>query len=60
VSGWSEDGSINEGRQFALLSLKAEFQKAFVAELAWQPTWGGAYNNSKDRSTVSFALGYRF
>jgi hypothetical protein len=59
VSGWSEDGSINEGRQFALLSLKAEFQKAFVAELA-RNLPGAAYNNSKDRSTVSFALGYRF
>ncbi|WP_088284992.1 DUF1302 family protein [Ideonella sp. A 288] len=60
LSGWSEDGSINEGRQFAVLSLKAEYRKAFVAELAWQPTWGGAYNNTKDRSTASLCLGYRF
>lgn len=60
VSGWSEDGSISKGRQFAIVSLKAEVQKAFVAELAWQPTWGGAYNNLKDRSTASLSLGYRF
>jgi hypothetical protein len=60
VSGWSEDGSISQGRQFAVLSLKAEFRKAFVAELAWQPTWGGLYNNTKDRSTASLSLGYRF
>ena len=60
VSGWSEDGAISKGRQFAVLSLKAEFRKSFVAELAWQPTWGGAYNNLKDRSTTSLSVGYRF
>lgn len=60
VKGWSEDGAINEGRQFAILSLKAEYLKAWVAELAWNPTWGGAYNNLKDRSNASVSLGYRF
>lgn len=60
VSGWSEDGSISEGRKFAVLSLKAEIHKAVLAELAWQPTWGGAYNNLKDRSTASLSIGYRF
>lgn len=60
VSGWSEDGSISKGRQFAIVALKVEIQKAFVAELVWQPTWGGAYNNLKDRSTASLSLGYRF
>lgn len=60
LQGWSEDGAINEGRQFAILSLKAEYLKAWVAELAWNPTWGGAYNNLKDRSNASVSLGYRF
>lgn len=60
VSGWSEDGSISEGRKFAVLSLKAEIQKAVVVELAWQPTWGGAYNNLKDRSAASLSIGYRY
>lgn len=60
VSGWSEDGVISEGRQFAVLSLKADIQKAFQVELAWQPTWGGAYNNAKDRDSLSLSVGYRF
>jgi hypothetical protein len=60
VKGWSDDGAISEGRQFAILSLKATVAKAWQAELTWQPTWGGAYNNMKDRSVYSFALGYAF
>lgn len=60
VSGWSEDGTISEGRQFAVLSLRADIRKAFQVDLAWQPTWGGAYNNAKDRDTVSLSVGYRF
>lgn len=60
VKGWSEDSAIVQGRKFAILSLKAVLQKSFVAELAWQPTWGGAYNNLRDRSTVAASIGYQF
>lgn len=60
VSGWSEDGAISRGRQFAQLSLRADIRKSFQVELVWHPTWGGAYNNAKDRDTVSLSVGYRF
>lgn len=60
LAGWSEDGAISEGRQFASVSLKAEIRKSFVVELAWQPTWGGEYNNIKDRSATALSVGYRF
>ncbi|MEQ1519423.1 MAG: DUF1302 family protein, partial [Usitatibacteraceae bacterium] len=58
--GWSEDSAIVEGRNFAILSLKAEVKKAWIVELSWQPTWGGEYNNAKDRSSAALSVGYRF
>jgi hypothetical protein len=60
LSGWSSDGSIVEDRKLATLSLKATFAKRWFAEVAWQPTWGGAYNNLRDRSTAQMNLGYTF
>lgn len=60
LQGWSEDGTISEGRRVAVLSLRAEVAKAWLAEIAWQPTWGGGYNNQKDRDTLSMSVGYRF
>lgn len=60
VSGWTEDGSINKGRQFAVLSLKAIAHKMFTAELAWKPTWGGSYNLLRDRSTLEGTVGLQF
>lgn len=60
VSGWSEDGTINEGRQFAVVSLKAIVDKRYTAELAWLPTWGGTYNNLRDRSAAQATIGLQF
>ena len=60
VSGWAGDNTLNEGRMLAILSLRADFQKKWGAQIAWQPTWGGAYNNQSDRSTVQANLGYTF
>ena len=60
VSGWSGDNTLNEGRMLAVLSLRADFQKKWVAQLAWLPTWGGEYNSQADRSTVQASLGYQF
>lgn len=60
IQGWSEDNSISEGRKGAALSLKAVIHKSLVAELVWQHTWGGDYNNLRDRSTTAISVGYQF
>ena len=60
VSGWSGDGAINEGRNLAALSLRANFRSGFVADIAWVPTWGGTYNNQRDRSAFALYVGQRF
>ncbi len=60
VSGWSGDGGILKGRMFAIASLRANFASGWTAEIAWQPTWGGTYNNLRDRSTAQANLGYQF
>lgn len=35
IYGWSEDGLVSAGRQFAAVSVKGEFRKAFDMELTW-------------------------
>jgi hypothetical protein len=60
VSGWSGDGSILEGRMFAVVSLRADLANGITAEVAWQPTWGGTYNNLRDRGSAQANVGYRF
>jgi hypothetical protein len=60
VKGWSGDAGILEGRKLVLASLRAAFRGGFVAEVAWFPTWGGAYNNQRDRSAVQVFVGQRF
>ena len=53
VSGWSYDAAFNEGRQFAIISFRAEYQKQYTAEIAYQPIWGGRYNNARDRDVLT-------
>jgi hypothetical protein len=60
VSGWSGDGAILQGRKLAALSLRANFRSGFVGDIAWVPTWGGSYNNQRDRSAVALYIGQRF
>ncbi|WP_432720796.1 DUF1302 family protein [Jeongeupia wiesaeckerbachi] len=60
LQGWSEDGAIVEGRKLAIVSLKAIINKAFTAEIAWLPTWGGTYNNLSDRSAAQATVGVQF
>jgi hypothetical protein len=60
VSGWSGDGAILQGRYLAIASLRSSFGKGWTAELAWQPTWGGTYNNLRDRSVAQANVGYQF
>lgn len=60
VSGWSADGAISAGRQLARVAVKADIRKHYTVQLLWQPIWGGAYDNLKDRGTAAIELGYRF
>jgi hypothetical protein len=60
ISGWSGDGAILQGRNLAALSLRANFRNGFVGDIAWVPTWGGTYNNQRDRSAVALYIGQRF
>ena len=60
VSGWSGDLGIQEGRKLAMLSLRANVKGGWTAEVAWWPTWGGTYNNMRDRSTAQASIGYQF
>jgi hypothetical protein len=60
LSGWSGDGGILQGRKLAIASLRANWRGGFVADVAWVPTWGGTYNNQRDRSAVLVFVGQRF
>ncbi|MGH8856252.1 MAG: DUF1302 family protein, partial [Telluria sp.] len=60
VKGWSGDLLLNEGRKSANLALRFEYRRRYLAELAYQPSWGGDYHQAADRDTASAALGLRF
>jgi hypothetical protein len=60
VSGWSGDGMILQGRMLASASLQASFASRWTAAISWQPTWGGTYNNMRDRSTAQAYVSYEF
>ena len=60
VSGWSGDTAILEGRKLAIVSLRANWRSGFTGDIAWVPTWGGTYNNQRDRSAVQMSIGRRF
>ncbi len=60
VSGWSNDNGILQGRMLAIAALRANFARGWTAEVSWQPTWGGTYNNLRDRSTAQANVGYQF
>ena len=52
--------AILEGRKLAVASLRANWRSGFTADIAWVPTWGGTYNNQRDRSAVLMYIGQRF
>ncbi len=60
IKGWSGDGGINEGRNVAALSLRANFRGGLTAEIAWWPTWGGDYFILSDRDIAQASISYRF
>jgi hypothetical protein len=60
VSGWSGDNLLLEGRTVANLSLQATIARRWTAMLTWQPTWGGTYNNLRDRSIAQAYVSFQF
>jgi hypothetical protein len=60
VVGWSGDGVILEGRKLAIVSVQAVLPSHWIAAVSWNPTWGGTYNNSRDRSTAQAYVSYQF
>ena len=60
VKGWSGDQQLNEGRKSLSMALRFEYRERYLAELGYQPTWGGDYHQAADRDTASLAVGVRF
>jgi hypothetical protein len=60
VKGWSGDFLLNEGRKTAVLSLRFEYLKRYLADIAYMPTWGGDYNAASDRDTLALSVGVKF
>jgi hypothetical protein len=60
LKGWSYDGLINEGRNTLTLALRFEYRQRYLAEVVYNPNWGGDYNAYSDRDTVGFAVGVKF
>lgn len=60
IKGWSYDSAFNEGRNFAVVSLRAEYRKRYAAEISYAPVWGGAYNNVRDRDFVALSVSAKF
>lgn len=60
VKGWSGDMLLGEGRRTLNLALRFEYRQRYLAELGYQPSWGGDYNQAADRDTASVALGVKF
>jgi hypothetical protein len=60
VSGWSYDGTFNEGRNIGSIALRVDFRKSYYAEVAYAPIWGGAFNVYRDRSVFIASMGARF
>src|SRR5678809_941132 len=40
--------------------LRADLRSGFLGEISWVPTWGGTYNNQRDRSAIQLFIGQRF
>jgi Protein of unknown function (DUF1302) len=60
VRGWSYDDVFNEGRQSAVVALRAIAKKRYVAEASWISVWGGGYNIFKDRDIFVASVGVMF
>lgn len=60
VKGWVGDMLLNEGRRSLNLALRVEYRQRYLAELGYQPSWGGDDNPAADRDTAPVAVGVTF
>jgi hypothetical protein len=60
LKGWSYDFLLSEGRKSMRLGLRFEYRQRYLAELAYVPIWGGAYNIQRDKDQVALAVGVKF
>jgi len=60
VKGWSGDFLLNQGRKTLNLALRFEYRQRYLAEVSWQPNWGGDYNPLSDRDVLALAVGVQF
>ena len=60
VSGYSYDGTFQEGRQTVNLGLRADWSKRYFAEVQYTQYAGGAYNPLVDRDNVTLVVGAKF
>jgi hypothetical protein len=60
VKGWSGDFMLNQGRRTFNLALRVEYRQRYLAEIAWQPNWGGDYNPFSDRDTLALSVGIQY
>jgi hypothetical protein len=59
VWGWSGDGLLLEGRMLCRFAA-GYTASGWTAPVTWQPTWGGTYSNTRDRSTAQVYVSYQF
>ena len=60
VWGWSGDGCCSKAACSRSRRCRPLYTKHWSAALAWLPTWGGTYNNQRDRSTAQAYVSYQF
>lgn len=62
VKGWTHDNTFNQGRKVLNVSLRAEYQKRYFADLSYFTVVGkeGDFDSMRDRDYLSLAVGYSF
>jgi hypothetical protein len=60
ISGWSYDGTFNEGRNIALARLHFDYKQRFFYDAAIAGNWGGDFNPARDRTVFTLQGGIKF
>jgi Protein of unknown function (DUF1302) len=60
VSGYSYDGSFNQGRLVVRPGVRADWGRKYFGEIQYTNISGGTYNNQIDRDTLTLAAGVNF
>jgi hypothetical protein len=60
LDGYSYDGTFSKGRSAVRLGLRADWGKAYFADVQYTHLSGGKYNLLADRSNLMVAVGAAF